>query len=135
MPGRFLSTLSRGKLTRGRRTIPGSAEIVISFFKHDTFRIGSVAIATLSNLSGMRDVEVWASSTSAAEGFTKLAQTTIPREPNSFQQPSTTLTFPPVDARFVKVCLTTHHPSGRSLRTVQIKVMEASGTGYVPMVQ
>jgi hypothetical protein len=124
-----------GKDDYGTKGSSGPAEIVISFFKHDTARIGSVAITTLSNLNGMRDVEVWASSTSATDGFTKVAQTTVPLEPDPFKLPSTTLTFPPVDARFVKVCFTTYHPSGFHFRIVQIKVMEAPGAGYVSLVQ
>jgi hypothetical protein len=114
---------------------PGPVDIVLSFFKRDTARIGSVTITTLSNMTGMRDVEVWTSPTSGTEGFTKLAEAAVPLEPSAFKRPETTLTFAPVDARFVKVRLTTHHAGGRQFRIVQIKVAEAAGAGYVPLLK
>jgi hypothetical protein len=114
---------------------PGSVEIVISFFKRDTARIGSVTLTTLPKEYNMRDVEVWVSPTSAAEGFTKLAEVSVPLEENVFKRVEATLTFPPVDARFVKVRLATHHPGGRRFRIVRIKVTEASEPGYVPLVK
>ncbi len=58
----------------GTPSSTGPVEIVISFFKRDTARIGSVTITTLSRMYGMRDVEAWASPTSATEGFTKPAE-------------------------------------------------------------
>jgi hypothetical protein len=114
---------------------PGPVEVVISFFKRDIARIGSVTFMTLSQINGMKDVEVWASSTSATDGFAKLSEVSVPLEPNVFKRPETTLTFPPVDARFVKVRLTTHHPGGVRFRIVQIKVAEAAGQGYVPLLK
>jgi hypothetical protein len=114
---------------------PGPVEIVISFFKRDTARIGSVTLTTLSGMNGMRDIEVWASPASATDGFTKLAAGSVALEPNAFKRPETTLTFPPADARFVKVRLTTHHPGGSRFRIVQIKAAEAAGAGYVPLLK
>jgi hypothetical protein len=119
----------------GTPAATGPVEVVISFFKRDTARIGSVAITTLSGASGMRDVEVWASPTSATEGFAKLADTAVPLEPNAFKRPETTLTFPPADARFVKVRFATRHPGGKYFRIVQIKIAEAAGAGYVPLLK
>jgi hypothetical protein len=113
----------------------GPVEIVFSFFKRDTARIGSVTITTLSQVYGMRDVEVWASTTSATDGFTKLAESAVPLEPSAFKLPGTTLTFPPVDARFVKIRFATHHPNGRYFRIVRIKVAEGAGAGYVPLLK
>ncbi len=114
---------------------PGPVDVVLSFFKRDTARIGSVTITTISNQNGMKDVEVWASPSSATEGFTKLAGGSAALEPNAFKRPEVTLTFPPVDARFVKVRFATHHPNGWAFRIVQIKVAEAAGAGYVPLLK
>jgi hypothetical protein len=120
----------------GTPASPGPTEIVVSFFKHETARIGSVTITTLSTTFGqMKDVEVWASPGSATEGFTKLADAAVALESSPFKRPETTLTFPPVDSRFVKVRFTTHHPNGRNFRIVQIKVTEAAGAGYVPLLK
>jgi hypothetical protein len=115
---------------------PGPVDIVLSFFKRDSALIGSVTIVSLSSALGMRDVEVWASATSATDGFTKLATGSVPLEPSPFKRPEITLTFTPVQAKFVKVILATHHnPTNRTFRMVQIKVAEAAGAGYVPLLK
>jgi hypothetical protein len=80
-------------------------------------------------------VEIWASSASATEGFTKLADTSVALEPSAFKQATATLNFAPIDARYVKVRFATHHQNGRRFRIVQIKVMEASAAGYVPLLK
>ena len=131
----ILVDLFPGKSNYPTAAAPGPVEVVISFFKRDTVRIGSVTIMTLSNQSGMKDVEAWASPTSATEGFTKLAEGAVPLEPSPFKRPELTLTFTPVDAKFVKVRFATHHPGGTSFSLVQVKVGEASGPGYVPLVK
>jgi hypothetical protein len=113
----------------------GPAEIVISFFKRDTARIGSVTLTTLSGTTGMKDVEIWASSTSATDGFAKLGETSVPLEPNPFKRPEATVTFTPVDAKFVKVRFANHHPNGNHFRILQIKVMEVAAPGYVSLVK
>ncbi len=82
----------------------------------------------------MRDVEVWASPSSATDGFVKLAAGSVPLEPDPFKRPEITLTFTPVLARFVKVKLVNHHPRGSAFRVRQIKVMEAAAPGYVPLL-
>ena len=117
------------------RDNPGPVDIVISFFKRDSARIRAVTITAGSNQSGLRDVEVWTSSVGAAEGFTKVAETSVPLEPNAFKPSEGTLSFPPVDARFVKVRLANHHPNGSSFGLTQVKVMEAEGAGYVSLVR
>jgi hypothetical protein len=81
-------------------------------------------------------VEVWASATSATDGFTKLAAGSVPLEPDPFKRPEITLTFTPVQAKFVKVTLATHHdPKNRRFRMVRIGVAEAAGAGYVPLLK
>jgi hypothetical protein len=69
----------------GTPTSPGPVEVVISFFKRDTALIGSVTITTLPQRYGMKDVEIWASSTSVSDGFTKLVEGAVPLEPNAFK--------------------------------------------------
>ena len=119
----------------GAPDTPGPTDVVISFFKRDTARVGSVAITTLPQMYGMKDVEVWVSPTSPTDGFTKVAEASVPLEPSAFKRSETTLTFPPVDARFVKVRFATHHPGKQRFRLVQIRVMEAAGAGYVPLLK
>ena len=87
-------------------------------------------------MNGMKDVEVWASPTSATDGFTKLAEASVALEPSAFKRPETTLTFPPVDARFVKVRFATHHPNGSSASaSSRSRWRRPPGAGYVPLLK
>ncbi|OFW10485.1 MAG: hypothetical protein A3H96_26430 [Acidobacteria bacterium RIFCSPLOWO2_02_FULL_67_36] len=115
----------------------GPTDVVISFFKHDTASIKSVSILSKPQVSGLKDVEVWASSnpTAAADTFTKLASGSLPLESNPFARPEITLTFDPVQARFVKIRLMSSHGGfGTGVAIHEIKVLEAAAPGYVSLV-
>jgi hypothetical protein len=114
---------------------PGPVDVVISFFKRDSVLVGAVTISSLSGPSNMKEVEVWASPAGATEGFTKLGAGTMALEPSAFKNPEITITFAPVEARFVKVRLVSNYQGNHLFRIKQVRVFEAKAAGYVPLLK
>jgi hypothetical protein len=135
---------AQGILTAGwsHRTdgAKGPVHVVVSFFKHQPALIRAVRLESLPQNQGMREVEVWTTNATAPEGFTKVAEATVAREPSPFKRPEVTLTFEPVEARFVQVRFLNnqHDPKGvgspYDLRIARVQVFEGQAAGYVPLL-
>jgi hypothetical protein len=119
-------------------SVPGPKEVVLSFFKRDVALIGSVQVIGSTFPQSVKDVEIWTAPASADTGWVKAAEGALPPAPSAFKNPEQTLTFPPVEARFVKVRLLRNHQpavSGQGdIRITRIRVLEASRPGYVPLL-
>ena len=129
-------------------------DIVVSFFEREPALIDRVIFITDASELGWapNDVEIWTSATGPASGFTKAAGATL--EPNAWKPvPATTpglirapddreplveagVTFPAVEARFVKVRVLRSHKADEPFffKFRKIKVMEATAPGYGPML-
>ncbi|MCU1382468.1 MAG: hypothetical protein JWL71_1165 [Acidobacteria bacterium] len=79
---------------------PSPQEVVIGFFDRQPARISAIVFNPNTHTSARwaRDVEAWTSMESATSGFTRLAALTLQREDGE-----QTMTFPTVEARFVKI--------------------------------
>lgn len=103
-------------------------DIVLSFFNRQPALISAVVVNP--GRKGYedrfpKDVEIWVSTNSPTESFTKLGALTLRQE--SVDQ---TLTFAPVEARFVKLRILSNHGHTREVHCADIKVIEAQRPGY-----
>jgi hypothetical protein len=131
----LISEASSGIRTEGMQ---GTKDVVLSFFKRDPVLIGSVHVIGSTFTQSVKEVEIWTSPTSADTGWAKAAEGSLPPPPSAFKKPEHTFTFPPVEARFVKVrLLRNHHPNAKNqgdIRITRIRVLEAKAPGYVPLL-
>jgi hypothetical protein len=106
-------------------------EIVIGFFERQPARIAAIVIDpnTHTGASWAKDVEAWTSIESPTSGFVKVASLTLAQE-----DVERTMTFAPVDARFVKIRILSQQTSDREVGIGKIKVIEAREAGYTPLV-
>jgi hypothetical protein len=126
------------------RTPPGTAwesrahdpfpqEVVLSFFDRQPAWIGAVVLNPHTQEypeHWAKDVEIWTSLESATAGFVKTASLALRPEP--VEQ---TVTFPPVEARFVKVrVVSAQAPDAYYVSLGKVRVLEASKPGYVPLL-
>jgi hypothetical protein len=122
----------------GTSVVPGPKDIVVSFFKREPVLIGSVTVVSLPMTQGVRDVEIWISSTGPETSFVQVASGSIARSDNPFTLPENTFRFNPVEARFVKIRLVRNHEQLESargeFRVNRVKVIEAQAAGYVPLL-
>jgi hypothetical protein len=113
-------------------------DIVVSFFKREPVLVQSVHIVSAQGTEGVREVEIWTSMAGPDTGFSQVASGTIPHDDNVRGRPESTFTFPPIEARFVKVRLVSSYdqrPSMRGwFRLARIRVYEAQAPGYVPLL-
>jgi outer membrane protein OmpA-like peptidoglycan-associated protein len=108
------------------RAVAFPQEIVFSFFNRQTALISSLVI-TAPAASAPKEVEVWTSTTSPTDGFAKIASQTLTG--TGLDQ---TVTFPPVEAAFVKLrILSGIQPTALELQEVQI--VEGQRDGYMPL--
>ena len=114
-------------------------EIVFSFFSRQSALVASVHInpMTFSNHDRPKDIEVWTSTQSSTEGFTRVAAGTLEREDRL--QP---LAFTPVEAKFVKLRVVTTRgareidkPGSFPIGASRVKVIEGARPGYVSIVE
>ena len=117
---------------------PGPHEIVFSFFAGDTALVGGVQInpVTRDRQNRTKDVEIWTSTESATEGFTRVATATLRRE--DALQP---VAFAPVEARFVKLrVLSWYGPDGDApaqgygVGAARVRILEGQRAGYQSIV-
>ncbi|HOC18522.1 MAG TPA: hypothetical protein PKK95_09650 [Vicinamibacterales bacterium] len=118
----------------------GPVEALVSFFERETVLVRAVRLESLPHDLGMRDVEIWTTNAAAPEGFTKVSAATVAREPNAFKHAEVTLTFEPVEARFVQVRFLNNHRDPKvagnpyAFRIARIQVFEGQAPGYVPLL-
>jgi hypothetical protein len=120
-------------------TKDGPHEIVFSFFSHQSALVGGVEInpMTRDHQNRPKDVEIWTSTQSAAEGFVKAAAATLKKE--DALQP---ISFDPVEAKFVKIRILTWYgiegdapSSGFGVGTRRVRVLEGQRAGYTTILQ
>jgi outer membrane protein OmpA-like peptidoglycan-associated protein len=108
-------------------------EIVLSFFAHQPALIATVVINTATRddpATWAKDVEIWVSKDSPDEGFTKVAQKTLSHDPGD-----QVISFPPTTVRYVKIRVLSNYGHNTEVELGKVKVIEASGPGYVPMLK
>lgn len=107
-------------------------EVVLSFNQHREAVVARVVLDTITPLTRLqtigapRDVEVWASSLSGTDGFTRVAVTRLPEKPG--QHP---VEFQPVRARFLKVRLLSMYGTAPAVTLGEISAFEAAGSSSV----
>jgi Mg-chelatase subunit ChlD len=117
-------------------------EVVLSFFGRDVALVSSVTLTfpasakdpiwgEPNSLMWPKDVEVWTSMDSATTGFRKAVASALPKEPGDHAVPLPA----PVEARYVKLVITSNNGSGRSTMLADVAVREGQAPGYVPLLQ
>ncbi len=106
-------------------------EVVISFFERQPARITAIVVNPNhhSGASWAKDVEAWTSMESSTSGFVKVASLAIVQEDRE-----QTMTFAPVDARFVKIRIVSQQTSDREVGIGKIRVIEAQAPGYTSLL-
>ncbi len=121
---------------------PLGTPLVLSFIGRDTALVSDVTITFASqaakapygwpadnSLSWPRDVEIWLSTKSAADGFVKAAAATLPRQPGAH------VSLPaPAEARFVKIVFPHNNGSPYGTLIDEVTVHEGSRAGYVALL-
>jgi len=108
-------------------------EVVLSFFGHQPALIANVVINTATRddpPTWAKDVEIWVSKDSPDQGFTKVAQKTLSNDPGD-----QVISFQPTTARYVKIRALSNYGDKAEVQMGKVKVIEASGPGYVPMLK
>jgi len=104
-------------------------EIVFSFFRREPALISAVVLDAATPDSHRepwaKDVEIWTSSTSATEGFSKIAVATL--RPEAMDQ---RIDFAPVEARYVKVRILSSQAASQYVELGVVKILEAQRPGY-----
>jgi hypothetical protein len=116
----------------GASTFP--QDIVFSFFLRQSALVARVEVNPVSQagLGAAKDVEVWVSTASATEGFTKVAEASLKNE--DVLQP---IAFTAVEAVYLKLrVLSSYAPASSGQRTLlsRVRVIEGEGSGYTPML-
>src|SRR5206468_8324525 len=141
---RDVGDFARAKLLDGNPntfwTLGGMAtpqEVTVSFFHRDVALVSGVTL-TLPPHGNMptfdkpiedlfaKDVEVWTSTDSSKAGFKKVATATLPKESGDHD-----IRFAaPVEARFLKIIVTSNYGSTIGPVIADLAVREASAPGY-----
>jgi hypothetical protein len=106
-------------------------EIVLSFFRREAVLISAVifSLATPQPGAWVKDIEIWTSSTSATEGFSKVAGATL--RPERVDQ---RIDFAPVEARYVKLRILSKYGTAYWVELGKVKIFEAQRPGYTPLL-
>ncbi len=110
---------------------PGPKNIVLSFYDHESVLIDHVIIAVSDDTqpdATPRDAEVWVSSTGPKEGFTRVGTSTLRGTGEN------TISFAPVEAKYVQVRLLRNFAESTTFAIQEIKVMEAHRNGYTSLM-
>jgi len=114
--------------------LPGlPLEIVLSFYRRQAALIDAVAVDPGKNVNlAPKNVEIWLSNTSPTDGFTKVANGTLPSASGDYS-----ITFSPAQARYVKVRILSRQQSNAdadnekpALEIAEVRVLEARREGY-----
>jgi hypothetical protein len=109
----------------------GIGEIVFSFFARDVVLVDAVMLQGSSESSDNfpRDVEVYVSTAATPDGpFTKVAAASLPKAGEG------TVSFGPVEARFVKFRMLKSQAGTDEFHVSELKIHEAQRTGYTPLL-
>jgi hypothetical protein len=131
-PDNLIATTRNYGWMSGTTTFP--QDIVFSFFSRQPALVAGVEInpASEAGLGAAKDVEVWLSSESPTDGFTKVGEASLKNE-NALQA----IDVPPTEATYVKVrVLSSYVPPGRQNTLLRrVRVLEGARAGYVPMLE
>jgi len=106
-------------------------DIVLSFYRRSSALISGVELILPSEpRAAPRAVEIWGSTASATSAFTKLSSAELDQT-HEVQR----ISFAPVEARFVKIRILSGTGGPFALEFAGIRVLEAAGSGYVPLGQ
>ncbi len=106
-------------------------EIVFSFFGREVMLVDAVVVQGSKDDTDHfpRDVEVYVSTAATPDGpFTKVAAAALP---NGFEA---TVTFSPVEARFVKFRMLKNQKGDDAFYVTNLKIREAQRAGYTPLL-
>ena len=104
-------------------------EIVLSFYKRDAALVSAVVWTFPKDVSSRpKDIEIWTSMSSPTDNFSPVVKATL-----DLRTPSETISFPPVQARYLKIRLLSS-TGPEALEIGEIKVIEGSAAGYVPLI-
>ncbi len=112
-------------------------ELVISFFAREPMLVDRVVLLLSAGNDGVlkafpKDVEIWTSMAATPDGpFTKVATASLNAPTNPAEA---TVSFPPVEARFLKFRALANQTGVQDFTLSQLKVMEAQRPGYVPLM-
>src|SRR5436190_4470596 len=109
-------------------------EIVLSFFKREPALISAIILNPATPDSNRqlwaKDIEIWTSTTSATEGFSKIAVATL--RPEAMDQ---RIDFAPIEARYVKLrILSGGQAATQFVELGRVKILEARRPGYTPLL-
>lgn len=107
-------------------------EMVFSFFSRQSALVAGLEINPTSDCcnGSAKDIEVWISTQSPTEGFTKVAAATL--KPENSLQP---IAFTPVEARFVKLrILSAGGPAGHRMGMRRLRILEGQRPGYTSIL-
>jgi hypothetical protein len=107
-------------------------DVVMSFFGREPALVAAVVIdlhTRNDEKHWAKDVEIWTSMNEPDTTFTKVAQKTLADTPGD-----QTISFTPVQARFVKVRATSNWGDPQEVQFGRIKVIEGKATGYKAIV-
>jgi hypothetical protein len=118
----------------------GPAEVVLSFFAREPMLVDRAVFVhprvTNGAVPGLfpKEVEVWASMAETPDGpFQKVTSATLPDLPH-LPSGEATVTFPPVEARFLKIRALADQGGKQDFLVAEVKVMEAQRPGYTPLL-
>jgi len=118
---------------------PHPGEFVLSFFAREPMLIDRVVLRpgpiVNNSVLGLfpKDIEIWISMAATADGpFEKVATASLP--PVKDQTGEATVSFSPVEARFLKFRALSNQAGAAEFVASEIKVMEAQRPGYVPLM-
>ncbi len=130
-----LNTLITEKNTWFRTAnIKPPIDIVISFFRRELVLVSSATVVGRAGARGVKDFEIWTSTTGPDSGFVKAADGSIARNDNPFSVPEASVRFPPVQARFAKIRLVRTHEAFDEFQLCQVRILEAQAPGYVSLL-
>jgi outer membrane protein OmpA-like peptidoglycan-associated protein len=102
-------------------------DIVISFYKRDSALVSGVVVMLAKDGWGPKNVEVWTSTAGPASGFSQVAAVSLPDAP-AVQA----ITFPPVEARWVKLRVVSGPDA--ALKIGEVEIIEGSRPGYASLL-
>jgi hypothetical protein len=131
----IIAGLRDSRWTQWARRNPRPAEVVFSFFAREPALVDRVMLKPIGGAglkSFPRDVEVWTSMDASPEGpYQKIAATSLPAVQDNGEA---TVSFPPVEARFVKLVALTSQAGAQDFALANVRIMEAQRAGYVSML-
>jgi hypothetical protein len=129
--------LTWARWSQSARYTQKPGELILSFFAREPMVVDRVILLAQVGNDGLlksfpRDVEIWVSMADTYDGpYTKVATATLSAPKNPVEA---VVTFPAVEARFLKFRALANQKGEMDFFLSQLKVMEAQRPGYVPLM-